>query len=129
RGEPLSQRGQRSLEPTKLVVHRDADRLEQSREHCRPGARRGPKRAANSVHQIVARGDWTSLATPHDLARKALRARLVGVVPENVCERAFVVLLQQRGGIGSALVSFHAHVERGSLAKREAARKVVQLVG
>jgi hypothetical protein len=126
RREPVAQHGERALERADLVVHLDPERLEYPREVPRPAAR--PERAADRVHQMIARRERDGLAPPYDFPRKARRAALVRVLAEELHELLVRVLVEQLGRAPGRIVA-HAHVEQRPLAKGEAARLVVELVG
>ena len=65
--EPVAQRGQRALEPRKLVVHGDADGLKESSKFRR--ARSRSEHGANRADEIVARRERLSLSRRRTISR------------------------------------------------------------
>jgi len=88
RRQTRAQCRQRPRQPFQLIVHRDAERLEETREIRWTGAR--TERAANRANQFVARREPLSRATPHDLARETRRARLAALLLEDLRQLALV---------------------------------------
>ena len=78
--ERIAKRRKRRVEPGQLVVHGDADRLEESGEIVRPGAR--TEHGANRVHEVVAHGERRALPASHDLGRQTRGAALITVLEE-----------------------------------------------
>jgi hypothetical protein len=82
RPESIAQQRQRFFERFQLVVHSDADGLEQA---CKiPGTHACPERAANRIDQIVAYVHRLTVAATHDFPSEAVGLWLVSVVAKNV---------------------------------------------
>jgi hypothetical protein len=82
RPESIAKKGQRSFKRFELVVHGDADGLEQARKVPRTHAR--PERAADRIDEIVAYVHRLTVAATHDFPSEAVGLWLVSVVAKNV---------------------------------------------
>ena len=80
--EPVAQEWQRLLERSELVVHGDADGLEEPRKIAGTHAR--AEGASNCVDEIVAYTHRFTLTATRDFPSKAVGPRLVSVVAKNV---------------------------------------------
>ena len=97
RDEPVAQHGQRARQAGELVVHGDANRLEEAREVGRAAAR--SEHGANGADQIVARRERPVLPAADDLARETGAARLVAIVLEDLRQRGLVLVVQDCRGV------------------------------
>ncbi len=114
RNEPVPERWQRCIQGIHLVIHRDPDGLEQSREIS--GAGPFTKRAANGADEVVTDDKWAVAASAHYLAREPARMRLITVLAKNARELRFVGFVEKPGG-GLRSLRIHSHVERCAFAK------------
>ena len=80
--EPVAQEWQRLLERSELVVHGDADGLEEPRKIAGTHAR--AEGASNCVDEIVAYTHRFTLTATRDFPSKAVGPRLVSVFTKNV---------------------------------------------
>jgi hypothetical protein len=136
--QALSQRGERALERSDLVVYSDTHRLKEARELGRP--RPGAEGASDSTYEVVARREGLARSPANDLARKPSGARFIGVLPEHGREVLYVRPIQQiRSGVASRLhrsdssglgtsASSHTHVEWRAFTKSESTLGRVDLM-
>ena len=126
--EPVAKLGKRPVETRQLVVHGNAQRLEQAGEIRRPRPR--TQGATDRPDEIVADRERTVFAPPNDLPRQSMRPVLIAVLAEDGRERVLIRGIEQLrggdpGGIGAPV---HPHVERRVFTKREASIRIVDLM-
>jgi hypothetical protein len=80
--QSITQQRQRFFERSELIVHPDADGLEQARKIS--GAHACPERAAYRIDEIVAYVHRLTVAATHDFPSEAVGLWLVSVVAKNV---------------------------------------------
>src|ERR1035437_4402610 len=79
--QPLTERRKRPLERIELAVHRDTERLEQSRKVGRSRPR--PEHRADGADEVVAGDERPVSTTPADLASQTAAFGLIAVVLED----------------------------------------------
>src|SRR4051794_20603897 len=115
---------ERTLERAELVVHGDAQRLEDALGGMPVAeARRSGDRGLDDVDELRRRVDR---APPQDRARDLPRVPLLAVALEYVGELSLRLLVHEPSG-GERAGWIHAHVERRVRRVREAARRHVEL--
>src|SRR5829696_9084469 len=123
--EPF-RRMQRPHELAELIVHGDAQSLEDSRRRVR-SAGLGPDQARREVRELACGGDGFAPTGLDDGAGDGSGAALLAVVIEYVRELGFGRAVDEVGG--ARAIALHAHVERAVVPEREAPLRLVELHG
>src|SRR5258705_676810 len=127
----VAQRGQRRGEKLELLIHGDAERLEQAREIGRTRAR--AQDGADRIHEIVADREGGGEPAPDDLFRQRTPATLVSGVRKHRAEPLSRPRVQDipRGYSPPPFprpLSPHSHIERRAGPKGESALQGVDLM-
>src|SRR5215213_2052102 len=127
--QELPREGERATERVELRVHRDADRLEDALRGAAAAEappHSGRQRALDGRDELAGRPDRRALAPTDDLARDAVRVRVLAEAPEELSELALVPGVHDLARV-DLLARVHAHVERRVVGVGEAALAGVDL--
>jgi hypothetical protein len=124
-GEAAADRVEAALERAELVVHRDAERLEDAgRRVAATGARDDVR---DGVGEVAGGAEGTVAADVHEMGHDADGGVFLAVFAEDADEFLGRLLVHDVGGRARG-VGAHAHIERAVVLEREAAGGGVELV-
>src|SRR6185503_21155910 len=98
RRQAIAEHGEGTFQYAQLVVHRDAQRLEQRRKLRRTAS--WPECRANGADEIVAGDERAITPSANDFSREAPRARFISVFLEHANELVLVAVIEYARGIG-----------------------------
>src|SRR2546425_74581 len=131
RDQRIAERGQRRGEHVELLIHGDAEGLEQTGEIGRTRAR--PQDSTDRIHEIIADHKGCGEPAPDDLLGELTSAALVGVIGEHRAESLNRPRIQHISRPHSPSpfprpTSFHAHIEWRAGPERKPAFRGVDLM-
>jgi hypothetical protein len=126
RQEAIAQHREGALQNAQLVVHGDAQCLEEGCELRWPAPR--SQHGTDGTHEVVTDKERTGSPSPNDFARNAARPRFVGVFAKDTDQLTLIAVIEDARRV-RVRVGTHAHVEWCALPESESAIAFIELVG